>query len=232
MPLALDSLRRRHREWHHRAGLAGRPWLILGAAPVPTVDPERLPESIAFVHINNAGLTAHRLGLPAADLTYRAGRKPMTPLEGLSSRALLYVTAEPRPLARLKGRFGTPLEVATAEALSFADRDRIVNEVIGEDIRGVGVYGKPSSGVAAVAYALFCEVPYVVLAGVSVAADGWSYDATPSVRLQKEEDRFALAALAGRYPGRLATTEPGLAADTGLALLGEPANGARKRVTG
>lgn len=218
MSTSIDDLRHRHTRWLERGGMLERPWLILGSAPDPTL-PVPLDPRVAHVHINNAGLTAHARGLPPADLTYRAGRKPMTPLNGLSSRNMLWVTSQPRLPMRLRALYAIPLRVERAETLSFRDRDRIVEAVIGTEIRSVGVYGKPSSGVAAIAYALFCGVPEVIVAGISVELDGYSYEAPPEVRKQKEEDRFALAELAKRHPG-IATSEPALAAATGLRPVG------------
>jgi hypothetical protein len=68
-----------------------------------------------------------------------------------------------------------------------------------------------------VLYALFVGIPDVVLAGMSLDKQGYSYNAPRARMLHGVEDRFALERIARRYPA-VRTTEPVIAEGTGVPL--------------
>ena len=213
----IAALRAREIGWLRRAGLAGRSWLIFGAAPEPVLP--RSPEEYALVFINNAALTARRLGLPDPDLTIRSRREHAEELRGFQTRNLLWLTRKSRLLAPLAVRRSVPMRIGRLHVLSLDERDALVDHVFSEGIRSAGPMGKPSTGVTAVAYALFCGVPHIVLTGVSVSQDGHSYDARGAKHLHREEDRYALAEIARRKLA-VKTSEAKLHEATGLPLVG------------
>ncbi|MCB8837075.1 hypothetical protein [Aurantimonas sp. VKM B-3413] len=211
--------RLRHRRWLEKLGILDKPWLIFGAAPNPTVPAELVSGTYARVDINNAGRTAAELGLGPADLTLRAKKKSWQEHPHLDTRGLLWIHTAPAMFLRLL-LLNKPYDsIGTVAPFRRRDRDLIVTEVAGVSASTVGDLGKVSNGVAAICYGLLLGVPSIVAAGISLSKMGHSYDDLGRTRRQIDEDRLILGRL--KADPRLSTTEPDLAAETGIRLWGE-----------
>lgn len=212
---SLERFRARRSRWLRRLNMLDRPWLILGAAPDPTL-PKGILRTHARVDINNAGRTAATLGLGRADLTFRSSKKSWEEHAELDTRALIWLRDRPVRWLRLQLRDKPYRHIGRVSALLRHDRDEVVRIVAGTSLDGTGDFGKVTNGVAAACYGLFLGVPEIVLAGISLTKTGHSYDGLGRRRLQVEEDSFVLEALGA--DGRVATTEPELAAMTRIRL--------------
>ncbi len=213
------KFREEQRRWLASLGLLDRPWLIMGSAPSPTLPPELL-KTHARVDINNSGRTADELGLGPADLTFRKKTKPWSEHPALRTRGLIWYNTVPAFMLRLR-LLGLPqARVGKIMRATRANREAIVRHVAEASLREVGDRNKVTNGVAALCYALYVGVPEIVLAGLSLSKDGHSYNQANRTRIQVEEDAFVLARLKDRP--NIFTTEPDLAADTGIRLWQKP----------
>jgi hypothetical protein len=210
-----SAFRSRQQKWLAKLGILERPWLILGAAPSPTI-PNGILSTHARVDINNSGLTAASLGLGRADLTLRKKSKPWSEHPDLNTRGLLWYNTNPTWLLRLQLLTMPRVRVDSIMAVTRTERDGLVEFMTGESIRGTGDIGKASNGVAGLCYALFMGVPQVVLAGISLSKQGHFYNELARKRLQVSEDAFVLSRLKDRP--ELFTTEPDLSAEAGIKL--------------
>ncbi len=202
------------RDWLKRRGLANRPWLILGAAPKPTI-PEPLPTNVAHVHVKYSGHSAVKNGLPPADLTLLLHKTTAKDVAGLEIRDVLRMRRRLSRLTRLYRRFGWA--GFQESVITHDERDLFILRVAGSLFASGGRDERPSNGVAMICYALAMGVPQIVVAGVSLEADGYDYDPTIRNRRHQAEDRAALREIARRgLP--VETTEAGLAEITGLPL--------------
>ena len=207
-----------HRTWLRRRGHLDRPWLVLGAAPSPTLPQTALDKRVR-VDINNAGRTARDLGLGRADVTFRSKKKSWAEHPHLDTDALVWVHTLPSWAARLD-LLRRPLEhVGSVRTLTRRDREALVLEQSGTSVAEVGELGKVTNGVAAMCFALALGVPRIALGGISLTAAGHSYDDRGRTRRQVDEDTVVLNALATRP--EVETTEPELAAMTGIRLVTE-----------
>ncbi|MEF2553827.1 hypothetical protein VQ042_21190 [Aurantimonas sp. A2-1-M11] len=211
----LSQLRETHRAAMDRLGLLQRPWVVLGGAPDPTM-PAALLASHARVDVNNAGLAAKQRGWGPADLTVRRPVESWTVFPDLETKALLWYNARPRWRQRWKLVRQRQAKIGALVSLDPDDREAINQALIGPEILATGELGKPSTGIAALCYGLFLDVPEIVLSGFSFSRAGHSYDTLARPRLQVAEDRHALERL--RSDRRVATSEPELADDLGLRL--------------
>ncbi|NDW06409.1 hypothetical protein [Jiella pacifica] len=215
----LEAFRLQHLRWLNKLGLVDRPWLILGSAPSPTI-PETIFETHARVDINNAGRTAQAMGYGRADLTVRAKKKSWEEHRHTDTRLLLWIHTVPAlvlPLLLIDKPYD---HIGKVRPLRRRDRERVVLEVSGIALDKIGDLGKVTNGVAMACYGLLLGVPEIVLSGISLSKMGHSYDELGRRRRQVDEDRAVLTALA-REP-RLATTEPDLAAESGIRLWTAP----------
>ncbi|WP_102961514.1 hypothetical protein [Mangrovicella endophytica] len=204
-----------HRPVLDGQGLLRRPWVILGGAPDPTL-PAELRQSHARVDVNNSGLTALRNGWGEADLTIRRPVESWEVHPELQTRVLLWYSPRTRLRLRWKLLRQRRARVGTLISMTPDERESIVYHHVGEELRGIGDLGKPSTGIAGLCYGLFMGVPEIVLAGFSFSREGHSFDTLSRPRMQVPEDRFVLSKLAA--DPRVATSEPELAADLGLRL--------------
>lgn len=211
----LVAIRESHRAQIDRLGLLHRPWVLLGGAPEPTM-PEALQASHARVDINNSGLAAKRLGWGPAALTVRRPVESWEVFPDLETRAMLWFSPRPKWRQHWKLMRQRKAKIGALVSLHPDDREAINLAMIGPEMISIGELGKPSTGIAALCYGLFLGVPEVVLSGFSFARTGHSYDTLARPRWQIAEDRHALQQLRG--DPRVATSEPELAADTGLRL--------------
>ena len=207
---------RRYRAWLERRGLTDRPWLVLGAAPSPTLPPAAL-SARARVDINNSGRTARELGLGRADLTFRSKKKSWAEHSYLDTDALVWIHTLPSWAARLDLLRRPHVHVGSLRTLTRVDREALVIEQSGASLEEVGELGKVTNGVAALCFGLALGVPRIALAGVSLTAAGHSYDELGRSRRQVDEDTVVLRALARRP--EVETTEPELAEMTGIRLV-------------
>ena len=181
-----------------------KPWLIFGSAPNPTLPSGHLADW-ARIDINNAGRTAAALGLGRADLTIRTQRKSWAEWPDLDTRALLWTNRWPKLLMYMEMRRKSRAQVGVLKRWPRGERERIVEHVIGASLTGVGQWEKATTGIAAICFALFVGVPRIVVAGMSLDANGHSYDKLARERRQINEDAFALDRLHDRP--ELFTTE-------------------------
>ena len=83
----------------------------------------------------------------------------------------------------------------------------------------VGKMKRPSNGIALICYALLFKVPQIIVSGMSLTDDGHTNpDRKKFQRLHKEEDQACFAYFARHFLA-VWTSEPELAALTGLPLL-------------
>ncbi|MBO0904154.1 hypothetical protein [Jiella sonneratiae] len=204
-----------HRKWLRPLGILERPWLILGSAPQPAI-PAGILSTHARIDINNVGRTAQEMGLGRADLTVRAKKKSWAEHPHTDTKMLLWIHTVPGfalPLLLLNKPYD---HIGRVRPLRRRDREAMVLQVSGVPLEGFGDLGKVTNGVAMACYGLLLGVPEVVLAGISLTKLGHSYDQLGRRRRQVDEDRAVLTALAA-HP-RLSTTEPELAAESGIRL--------------
>ncbi|MBO0904150.1 hypothetical protein [Jiella sonneratiae] len=202
------------RRWLARRGLSGRPWLILGAAPGPTI-PSPLPAGIAHVHVKYSGHSARRNGLPPADLTLLLHKTTARDVAGLTIRNVLRMRRRPSRLARLGRRVG--IAGFREAVITHAERDLLIERTLGSLFASGGRDVRPSNGVAMICYAIAMGIPTIVVAGISLEADGYDYDPTIRNRRHQAEDRAALRRIAAVAP-QVVTSEPALAEMTGIPL--------------
>ena len=207
-----------YRRWLDTRGMLDRPWLVLGAAPSPTLPPAALAAR-ARVDINNAGRTAEELGLGRANLTFRSKKKSWAEHARLDTDALVWIHTLPSWAARLDLLRRPHVHVGTVRTLTRVDREALVLQESGASLAEVGELGKVTNGVAALCFGLALGVPRIALAGISLTAAGHSYDDRGRTRRQVDEDTVVLRALAARP--EVETTEPGLAELTGIRLVSE-----------
>lgn len=210
-----SNFRERQRQWLSELGILDKPWLILGAAPSPTI-PDGILSSHARVDINNAGLTAQSLGLGRADLTFRKKSKSWEEHPTLSSRGLLWYHRRPTWMLKAQLLMMPKVHVDSVMRVTRTERDAVVDIVAGKGVRSTGDIGKATNGIAAVCYALFMGVPEIVLCGISLSKQGHSYTDFVKKRLQVSEDALVLSRLKTRP--ELFTTEADLAAEAGIKL--------------
>ena len=202
------------RAWLKRRGLSDRPWLILGAAPKPAI-PDPLPANVAHVHVKYSGHSAVKNGLPPADLTLLLHKTTAKDVAGLEIRNVLRMRRRLSRLTRLTRRVG--VAGLGESVITHDERDQFILCVVGSLFASGGRDQRPSNGVAMICYALAMGVPRIVVAGVSLEADGYDYDPSIRNRRHQAEDRAALREIAKRgLP--VETTETALAEMTGLPL--------------
>lgn len=202
------------RAWLKRRGLLDRPWLILGAAPKPTI-PDPLPTSVAHVHVKYSGHSAKRNGLPPADLTLLLHKTTAKDIEGLEIRDVLRMRRRLSRLTRLYRHFG---RAGFGESvITHDERDQFILRVAGSLFASGGRDERPSNGVAMICYAVAVGVPKIIVAGVSLEADGYEYDPSISNRRHQPEDLAALREIAKVTP-QVVTTEAALGQTTGVSL--------------
>lgn len=217
--MSLERVRNEHRRWLTRHGLLYRPWFVLASAPEPTI-PSDITRHAAIICVNNAGLTATRIGLPSAELTISSRHKDWTPAEHLSLPLLLWVTNDTLWMylrKRLKIAVVSRKQFETRRHLRKTVRRGIEASLLGDEIQRIGKKHKPSTGIFAVLYGIFVGVPEIILSGFSIDTEGYSYGSLPGLQLHRDEDRFAMRMMASCYPS-VRTTEIEVAKRTGIPL--------------
>ena len=208
-----EKIQQRHQPWLASLHLLDCPWLIFGSAPDPTL-PSPLPEKLVRCDINNAGRKAQELGLGRADLTLRARKKSWSEHTEIDTRGLLWISDRHPAFLRLKLLTKPHRHIGSIQNLRAEDRQMIVETVSGMRLDDIGDLGKVTNGVAAICYALFFNIPQIIISGIALDRAGHSYDNLSRKRLQTEEDAAVLSALASRP--ELVTSEADLAAQTGI----------------
>lgn len=213
--VSIEAFRQEHKRWIRKLGFDGKPWLILGSAPDPSV-PDALRSGFARIDINNAGRTATAMNLGRAQLTLRAKKKSWEEHSHVDTDALLWIHTAPKPVLRLL-LLNKPYDhIGEVARLRRTEREALVTHVSKASVEAIGELGKVSNGVAAICYGLLLDVPQIVVAGMSLSKAGHSYDDRGRTRRQIDEDRFILDRL--KNEPNLFTTEPDLAQETGIKL--------------
>jgi hypothetical protein len=212
----IEKIREKERRWLGKHGLLERPWFILASAPDPTI-PAGITDSAALICINNAVATAARVGLRPADLTFRAGHKEWQSAAGCTLPLVLWLSDD---FFRFYRRtLFSRAKVKEFRMMRLDARQQVTTHMLESDLADVGRKHKPSTGIFAVLYALFTGVPQIVLGGVSVDKDGYSYGSLPGIQVHRDEDLFAMQLIAERYPA-VTTSEREVSEKTGLLLFG------------
>jgi hypothetical protein len=176
-----------------------------------------LPQSYILVCVNNAGRTAHQLGLKPADITIRAQRKAWDHIAGLSSGGVIWISKR----SLIRERLGHPASwrhrARSWIGMTEQQRQEILVAMLGSPASPEGL-ALPTNGVFAIAYALAHGATRVIVSGLSLTENGHSYDGLNDVRRQVEPDRAAFAVIRERKLP-VVTSEPDLARETGLQLL-------------
>ena len=213
--MSLDKIRDEHRQWLGEHGLLDRPWFVLGSAPEPTIPPD-LGDRAALICINNVGVTAARLGLPPADLTFRNKNKEWATLAGCKVPLVLWV-CDRNPFQIFLKRLRIRAQLGEIRVMRRADREHVYTHMLKVGASELDEIGKPSTGVFAVLYALFVGIPEIILGGMSMDKQGYSHAFKRARMMHGAEDRFALETIARHY-SCVTTTEATVAEATGLRL--------------
>ncbi len=213
----LGEFKRRHRRWLAGGGLLDRPWLFLASAPEPTL-PAKLPPDTAHVYIKFAAIAARARGMPEPDLAFVNDYAVDRQTEGVTCHRILALTAKKRKLVADRFVHALPFTRSRPMHLGDDERDLIVRSVLGDAFKGVGSMPRPSNGIALICYAILFDIPRVIVAGMSLTDDGHNNPNRKKFqRLHKEEDRASFEHFARHHPS-VVTSEPELAALTGLPL--------------
>lgn len=213
--MSLDDIRTEHREWLAARNLLERPWFVLGSAPDPTI-PEDMKHRAALIAINNVGITAQRLGLPPASLTFRNKNKEWKTLKGIEVPLVLWVCDRTPFQLKIKMMM-IRAKLGEVRVMPRDHRKAVYSHMLGADHDNPDAIGKPSTGVFAVLYALFVGVPEIVLGGMSMNKQGYSYEYKKARMMHQDEDRFALETVARRFP-QVSTSERVIHEAVGLPL--------------
>ena len=211
------EFQRRHRRWLAAGGLLDRPWFFLASAPNPTL-PAVLPARTAHVYIKFAALAARERGLPDPDLSFVNDYGLERQTAGVNCHRILALTGKKRKLVADRILHRLPFQQARPMHLGEAERDLLLDCVLGNAFRGVGTMVRPSNGIALICYAILFGIPQVIVAGMSLTDDGHNNPNRKKFqRLHKEEDRASFQHFARHHPS-IMTSEPELAQLTGLPL--------------
>ncbi|MCE7028117.1 hypothetical protein [Jiella avicenniae] len=206
---------RANQRWLDIHGLARRPWFVLGSAPSPTM-PQKLPEDTVFAYVKFAGRSAKKHGLPDGDITLATSWD-----EARWSDLQLSLVLRVRNKSSWRvffSRMASKPSDRECDLLSH-ERDDYVLQAMGSRFREVGEHVRPSSALTMIAFALVHDIPEIIIAGISLDQTGHEYNDLNLQRKHGAEDRAALQAAASRHH-HVSTTEPRLAAATGIPLYG------------
>jgi hypothetical protein len=202
------------------------PHLVLGSAPNPCLPTKRF-DSLALVCVNGSGWPAKQLGLPTPDLTVMSGgtltlpqeEKTRACLRGLRTKNLLVLTVGVEPTQAqdiLRDLHYTYDRIAY---MNYDQRARVIKAVTARNLgRGDRETSKISNGLFAACLAFYRGAPEVILAGISLSADGRVYSTSLDKRFHVKPDGEAIRAMQQRKL-RLHTSEPALAQICGLELV-------------
>lgn len=192
-------------------------WLILGAAPNPVI-PNSLPSDYILVCVNNAGLTAQRLGLKIPDVTIRTEAKSWTEIEGLQSRTLLWFVSRDLRKMRNSRPASWRHKIGSLRTLKTVDRDDYVARELGDSfVKTEEFDARPSTGIFSCLLALNCDPEKVIVSGFSLRQMGHSYNDLHLARKHIAADLEALKTLSNRHQ-IFFTAEKELAKDAGMRL--------------
>jgi len=213
----LDELRESNRAWLGKHRLLDRPWFILASGPDPTI-PAHIVDRAELVVINNAAATAARLGLGSPRLAFRNPNKEWKSVAECKLPLILWMSNK-RGFeviwTKLFAARGIAGEIRT---MRKSTRTVINRHFLGSELDAVGRMHKPSTAVFAVFYGLFVGVPEIILGGVTIDRDGYSYTtALPGIHKHRDEDLVAMQMIAGRFPS-VSTSEAEVSEKTGLPL--------------
>jgi hypothetical protein len=217
LPGRESQLVARHRAWLERAGLLHRPWFFLASAPDPTIPP-LLPPNAARIYIKWAGHTGKKLGLPQPDLLFVNDYNLRPQTSDLNCHRVLALTAKRKKVIFDRFRRLNPFASNSLKHITDAERDWILDTVVGDAFRGKGDMPRPSNGIALIAYGLLLGVPQIIVSGMSLTDNGHTNPTRKKhQRLHKEEDHASFVYFAENFPG-VSTSEPELSELTGLPL--------------
>jgi hypothetical protein len=217
MTADIGEFKRRHHRWLQRGGLLDRPWLFFASAPDPTL-PASLPPNTAHVYIKFAAIAGRARGMAEPDLIFVNDYNVERQTQGLKCHRVLSLTGKNRKIVLDRILHGLPFQQSRPMHLSEGERDMICRAVLGSAFQGVGRMIRPSNGIALICYALLFDVPQIIVSGMSLTDEGHSNPGRKKFqRLHKEEDRASFAFFAQHHPAVM-TSEPELAALTGLQL--------------
>jgi hypothetical protein len=213
----LDALRESNRRWLAPHGLLERPWFILASGPDPTIPPDITGRAL-LVCINNAPATAARMGLGSPRLTFRNPNKEWKSVAGCKLPLILWLSNKRGPEVIWLKLFTARGIAGDIRTMRKSTRDVLNRHFLGSALSNVGQMHKPSTALFAVFYGLFVGAPEIILGGVTLEKDGYSYTtALPGIHKHRDEDFAAMQMLAEQYPA-VSTSEAEVAAATGLRL--------------
>lgn len=195
-----------HRRWMRVRGLLNRPWLILGAAPDPTLS-ANLPDDVAYVYVKLSGRSAARRNMPGADLTFLPQKIDHAKLEGLSTGHILRMSRH-LTLATAARRLLQDVSIDECH-LTNGERDRYILHTVGSLFGADGSEARPSNGIALVCFAIALGVPKIIMSGISLESNGHDYNREARRRKHVPQDLAALKVVSARFP-QVVTTEDNL----------------------
>ena len=213
----LDELREGNRRWLGPHGLLDRPWFILASGPDPTI-PRDIAERALLVCINNAPATAARMGLGSPRLTFRNPNKEWKSVAGCKLPLILWLSNKRSPEVIWLKLFTARGIAGEIRTMRKSTRDVLNRHFLGSALGNVGQMHKPSTALFAVFYGLFVGAPEIILGGVTLEKDGYSYTtALPGIHKHRDEDFAAMQLIAARYR-TVSTSEAEVAKATHLPL--------------
>ena len=189
---------------------------MLGSAPEPEI-PLGLIGSATLVCINNAGAAAARLGLPPPRLTIRNSHKKWAAVAGCDMPLLLWICDRNAVEIALKRLLVRRTRIGEIHRMATAERDTLCRHMAEIVFNEADRPGKPSTAVFAALLGAFAGVPGIVISGVSLGKEGYSYPIADGRMLHSEEDRRWLQGMARRQMN-VATTAADLSRQCGLPL--------------
>lgn len=210
----LEELRESNRRWLRPHGLLERPWFILASGPDPTI-PRDIADRALLVCINNAPATAARIGLGSPSLTFRNSNKEWKSVAGCRLPLVLWMSNKIGMEVLWTKLFEARGIAGEIRAMHKDVREEVTRQYLGSRLDGVGAMHKPSTGIFSVIYGLFVGAPEIILGGVTLSQDGYSYGTLPGIQKHRDEDYVAMQIIAERFP-LVRTTEAEVAKGTGI----------------
>lgn len=156
--------------------------------------------------------------LPQPDLLFVNDYNLRNQTSGLTCHRVLSLTAKRKKVILDRVRRLNPFASDSVKHITDAERDWVLDAVVGDAFRGKGTMPRPSNGIALISYALLFGVPQIIISGMSLTDEGHTNPTRKKhQRLHKEEDLASFVHFAENSPGVM-TSEPELSELTGLPL--------------
>jgi hypothetical protein len=140
-------------------------------------------------------------------------------VEGCALPLVLWISDRSSFRISLKKMFIRKAKVGEIHSMTKSERDLICSHVLSGSAEETTPPGKPSMGVFAALLGVFTGVPEILIGGMSLDKQGYSYPLADGRVMHANEDRAALQLLASKFPA-LRTTERAIAQACNVPLYG------------